>query len=252
MRQFLLPRWYAGEPRITLAGKDAHYLTRVLRMRPGDGCAAMDSRGGRWQAVLAGVDGGACTLELSAAPGGEPAGDAVEITLLQCLPKGRKIDLIVRQATEAGVARIVPLFSKNTVVRPGQEDARRGRLERVAREALQQSGAARAPLIEEPQPLAALAAPGRDWGTALLFHEQPVAAASLHRLLDGGPPAVSLVIGPEGGLDDAEVQMLVDAGFHLVHLGGNVLRVETAALYAVGAVRTILQERDEWTAVRQK
>jgi 16S rRNA (uracil1498-N3)-methyltransferase len=253
LRQFLLPRWYAGEPRITLEGDDFHHLARVLRMREGEDCPAVDARGKRYRMLLVRMGKTGCEAELApqeAADASPPA--AVEITLLQCLPKGRKIDLIVRQATEAGVARVIPLFSENSVVRPGQEEARRQRLQRIAREALQQSGSARMPEIEEPRSLASIAAGGAEWGTALLFHEQPLTTTSLHRLLAAGPRAVSMIIGPEGGLSGGEVQLLRAAGFTPVHLGGNVLRVETAALYAIGAVKTILQEKDEWIPAQEK
>jgi 16S rRNA (uracil1498-N3)-methyltransferase len=254
MRQFLLPRWYAGEPRITLAGEDFHYLARVLRMREGEDCPAVDSRGRRYRMLLVRRGRSEAEAEITAEDSADaPLPAAPEITLLQCLPKGRKIDLIVRQATEAGVVRIIPLFSENSVVRPGQDDARRIRLQRIAREALQQSGNARLPEIEEPRSLVSITEEGADWGTALLFHEQPLSSStSLHRLLAERPRAVSMIIGPEGGLSSGEVELLRAAGFHLVHLGGNVLRVETAALYAIGAVKTILQERDEWTSAQGK
>jgi 16S rRNA (uracil1498-N3)-methyltransferase len=99
-------------------------------------------------------------------------------------------------------------------------------------------------VIEEPRELASLA--GGTWGTALLFHEQDVPSRSLHDALAGRPAEVSVLIGPEGGLDGEEVALLTAAGFLLVHLDTGVLRVETAATYALGAVMTILQERNEW------
>ena len=250
MRQFLLPPWYAGEPRIKLTGEEFHYLARVLRMREGQECPAVDTRGARYRMRLVRVGRSECEAEIAAEDTASLPSAAVELTLLQCLPKGRKIDLIVRQATEAGVARIIPLFSENSVVRPGQDDARRQRLQRIAREALQQSGNARLPEIGEPRSLASIADGGTDWATALLFHEQPVLTSSLHRLLAARPRAGSMIIGPEGGLSGREVELLCAAGFQFVHLGVNVLRVETAALYAIGAVKTILQERDEWTPVQ--
>jgi 16S rRNA (uracil1498-N3)-methyltransferase len=252
MRQFLLPRWYAGEPRISLAGEDFRYLARVLRMREGEECPAVDAHGARYLMRLVRLGRSGCDMEIMPRAAETPPAAELSITLLQCLPKGRKIDLIVRQATEAGVARIIPLFSENSAVRPGQDDARRARLRRIAREALQQSGNARLPEIEEPRKLASIAAAGEDWGTALLFHEQPLSTMSLHQLLAGGPRVLSMIIGPEGGLSGGEVRLLTEAGFQLVHLGGNVLRVETAALYALGAVKTILQERDAWTPVQDK
>jgi 16S rRNA (uracil1498-N3)-methyltransferase len=252
MRQFLLPRWYAGEQRISLAGEDFRYLARVLRMQEGEECPAVDAHGARYLMRLVHLGRSGCDVEIVPGAAQSPAEGELSITLLQCLPKGRKIDLIVRQATEAGVVRIIPLFSENSVVRPGSDEARLQRLRRIAREALQQSGSGRLPEIEEPRKLASIAGGGEEWGTALLFHEQPLATTSLHRLLAGRPRAVSIIIGPEGGLSGGEVQLLAGAGFQLVHLGGNVLRVETAALYALGAVKTIIQERDEWTPVQDK
>ena len=73
---------------------------------------------------------------------------------------------------------------------------------------------------------------------------------SLHGLLAGRPAAVSLLVGPEGGLTDAEVEQAQAAGFRPVHFATGVLRVETAATFALGAVMTILQERDEWKSVQ--
>ena len=252
MKQFLLPRWYAGEQHVSLTGEDFHYLARVLRMREGDECPAVDARGGRYIMRLARLGRAGCDCELTPRAGGQSPSPGFELTLIQCLPKGRKIDLIVRQATEAGVARIVPLYSENSLVRPGQDDARLSRLRRIAREALQQSGSARLPEIEEPRKLASIVEGGADWGTALLFHEQPVAATPLHQLLAGSPRAVSILIGPEGGLSGREVELLVAAGFTPVHFEGNILRVETAALYAIGAVQTILQERKAWKLAQEK
>ena len=179
---------------------------------------------------------------------GGPRPRDVRLTLLQCLPKGRKIDLIVRQATESGVARIVLLVSEHVVARPGENDGRVARLRKVAREALQESGTELLPEIEGPRPFASIE--GATWGMPLLFHEKPVKGESLHALLADGPREVSLLVGPEGGLSDAEVALALASGFRPVHFATGVLRVETAATYALGAVQTILQERDSWRPVQ--
>ncbi len=253
MRQFLLPSSYSGEPSITLSGRDYRYLARVLRLREGATLTAVDARGARYVMRIASVGRSECRVELSPEPGSPPAdtGPEVPITLLQCLPKGRKIDQIIRQATEAGVSRIIPLFSERSLVRSAEEDNRQARLERIAREALQQSGSGRPPLVEAPRTLASLAEEPGSWGTALFFHEERLAGATLHELLAQPARSVSVLIGPEGGLSPAEVDLLTAAGFRPAHLGGTVLRVETAALYAVAAVRTILQERDSWRATQK-
>jgi 16S rRNA (uracil1498-N3)-methyltransferase len=264
VKQFVLPPSFAGPGRLALGAADARYLTRVRRLREGDVLPAVDAAGGRWVLTVARVARGACEVDVApahaplapaaaASPGGlpgEPPNGGRMVTLLQCLPKGRKIDLIVRQATEAGVARIIPLVSARTVVRADESDGRTARLRRVAREAVQQSGAPRVPAVEEPRALASLA--GEDWGTALLLHESAGAGTgSLHGALADAGRRVSVLVGPEGGLSDAEVALLAAAGFRAVRLQAAVLRVETAAIFALGAVMTVLRERDEWQPVRQ-
>ena len=254
MKQFLLPASYNGEPRLTLEGRDFHYIARVLRLQAGDELAAMDTRANHYRLRLLRVGARDCTVELlPQQPSVEPAQGGVRVTLLQCLPKGRKIDLIVRQATEAGVRRIVTLVSDHCVVRAGDDDdGRAARLTRIAREAVQQSGAARVPLIEGPRQLASVARPGESWGTALFFHEKRMDARPLHLLLAGAAQDVTVLIGPEGGLSDPEVAILRGAGFMPAWLGSTVLRVETAAVYALGAVTTILQEKDAWKVVEHR
>ena len=252
MKQFLLPPSFNGESRLTLAARDFHYIARVLRLREGDTLSAVDARANHYRLRLVTVGAKDCVVELTPQAPAEPAGDRIRLTLLQCLPKGRKIDLIVRQATEAGVRRIVTLLSDHCVVRAGDDDARTVRLARIAREAVQQSGAERVPLIEGPWPLASVARAGGRWGTALFFHEQRLDSAPLHRLLAGVAGEVTLLIGPEGGLSGPEVAALREAGFKPAWLGSTVLRVETAAVYALGAVITILQEKDEWRASERR
>lgn len=102
MKQFLLPRRYSGETRMTLSGGDFRYLARVLRKKEGDAIPAVDAHGSR--CVMRIVQVGSAQCEVDPAPEAAFSSPApgFSITLLQCLPKGRKIDLIVRQTTEAG------------------------------------------------------------------------------------------------------------------------------------------------------
>ena len=187
MKQFLLPGRYAGEERFTLTGGDFRHLIMVLRLARGEHLPARDARGLSYDMRILRVGARECSVQLERRPENAeadpraPVRQAARIILLQCLPKGRKIDLIVRQATEAGVARIVPLESERSLVRPGDQDARGERLRRIAREAVQQSGTPSIPVIDEPRSIASLVDAGEDWGTALVFHEQPVAGSRCTR-----------------------------------------------------------------------
>ncbi|HRZ89225.1 MAG TPA: RsmE family RNA methyltransferase, partial [Spirochaetia bacterium] len=162
-------------------------------------------------------------------------------------------DLVVRQAAEAGVARIIPVESSRSVARISDEGgaaAKRARWERIVREALQQSGSSLRTEVDSPRPFQELpgilgkAAPGR---IGLYFHEAPLEGAALHRYLSGEPEEIVACVGPEGGFSMDEVRFLDGLGFRPAHLGPTVLRTETAALYAVAAIQVILRERSSWT-----
>jgi 16S rRNA (uracil1498-N3)-methyltransferase len=118
------------------------------------------------------------------------------------------------------------------------------RWERVAREAVQQSGALAPVVIDAPAELSAVY-PAKD-ALSLVLHEQPIAHDTLHDYLVRVPSLVELVVGPEGGLSGEEVTMLLSRGFKPLYLGPRVLRTETAAIFALGAVQMTIQEHDAW------
>ena len=162
------------------------------------------------------------------------------------------MDLIVRQATEAGVTALLPLISARSLSR-GEEGgaARLARWERIRREALQQSGSRSVTSLREPLELAELPACLASLGLSeadprILLHETPLAQSSMHEYLTGTLESVALCVGPEGGFAQDEVDFLIAAGFRPLRLAGAVLRAETAALYAVAAARIILSERSSW------
>lgn len=259
MRQFLLPASYRGATVLRITGKEFHYLCRVRRVREGEELHGIDRIGGTYDLTVLGVGPGSCTLRVTPAGSGpEPGGTGTNgraktsgpfITLCQCLPKGRKLDQIVRQVTEAGISRIIPVGSAHAVTRIESEtDAMKKleRWERVAREALQQSGATRLPAILAPvalRELPGLLEPGE---LGLFFHQERISGTSLHRHLAERPDRITYVVGPEGGLSNDETGLLTDHGFKPVFLGENVLRTETAALYALAAIKLLVLEIESW------
>jgi 16S rRNA (uracil1498-N3)-methyltransferase len=191
-------------------------------------------------------------LEQAAAVAGE---QPQSIHLIQCLPKGTKMDLIVRQATEAGVQKLIPAYSRYSQVRLGGlgdgQDAEKklDRWRRIARQAVQQSGAAGPPEIEPPRELESLIR-GLDevhsGEVRLFFHQERAGSDTLHRCLSKSVKIITLVVGPEGGLSPQEVDLLRRKSFVPITLGHTVLRTETAALYAIAAVQIVMHERNAW------
>lgn len=264
MRQLILPEDWEGGSTCLIEGGRAHYVSRVLRIVKGDSFQGRDSRGGLWTCSV--LESSPGRLLLSVEPpidgpaewveGAVSAPSLTRIFLAQGLPKGMKMDLVVRQATEAGVSAVIPLLSERAIPRgsPKGEEGRGPRLarwERIVREARQQSGSGLRTEILEPLCLeelpAALAARGvMPSDPRILLHEAPLAQSSMHGYLTGTPEAVVLCVGPEGGFAADEVDALLSQGFRPLRLAGPVLRAETAALYAVAAAQIILSERSSW------
>jgi 16S rRNA (uracil1498-N3)-methyltransferase len=154
----------------------------------------------------------------------------LDLTLVQGIPKGDKLDVIIRMATELGVTRVVPVISARSIARPepGRESQRIKRWQRVAKEAAKQSGRTVIPDVERPVTLPEwLAAAPRPPGLLLCLWEDADTPAATG--LPAGPLLQAiLVVGPEGGLTDEEALDLRSAGAILVGLGPRILRTETA------------------------
>lgn len=247
MKQLVLPAGSREGGQVRLSGPEHHYLARVRRIAEGERLTALD---GTHRLILEVTAVGPDHTQLRVVDAGEAQPQGPRIVLFPFLLKARKLDDVVRQACEAGVSAIVPVEGDHCVARTdGEADGAKKaqRWNTIAREAAQQSGNPR--VCEVHPPIASRDIPGwwADAGPLLVFHQTPLDKGGLHRYLFSRPPAVGLVIGPEGGLSAAEVDHLRSRGGLPVWLGPFVLRAETASVYALAAVNTILQETPEWT-----
>jgi len=207
---------------------------RVLRLREGDRVILFDGRGSEAGAILTtlGEDSARCEAEppRTVAHAGPP------IVLCQCLPKGGKLEDIVRACTELGVTAVHLVASERSVPRLDADriGKRLDRLERVAVEASRQSGRTDVPDILAPAPLDAVLA--RAPGDAARIAFAPEQAVSLSDAIAPDARSAWVLIGPEGGLSPDELESARAQGFQAVALGATILRVETAAPVAVALV----------------
>ena len=216
-------------------------MRKVLRLRPGARVLLWDGAGTEHEALIRAYDGGvaAMTVVRSYRPERE---SSLAVTLAQAVSKGDKMDWIVEKSTELGVACVAPFFSWHTVPRfAGDKGARRReRWEKIAAAAARQSGRTRVPEIREPDGFDAVLT--RDWqcDARLLFWEGPSGRglSSLRGEL-GSLQSVLVMVGPEGGFSEEEVERAAARGFHTVGLGRRILRTETAAVAAVCAVQLL-------------
>ncbi len=236
MNRLLVPGAAPGA--LTVSGPRFHYLARVLRLDAGDALEVFDGAGQAFDATLLRVDEASAQLSLGPA---RAAPSERAITVVQGLPKGDKLELVVQKGTELGVAAFAPAACARSVVKLDERAAatRVTRWRTIAEEAARQCGRADVPRVAAPAPLAAAVAALAP-GTAVLVLDEAERAVTLSQAVAtlGEPRApVALVIGPEGGLERAEVDALVARGAIPVTLGRLVLRTETAALAAVAVLR---------------
>jgi 16S rRNA (uracil1498-N3)-methyltransferase len=210
-------------------------LVKVLRLQAGAEVSVFDGCGTEIDGRI--VRASAAGVELALGQRHHLPLPTVTITLLQSVSRSDRMDVIVQKTTELGVARIVPLLSARSAAKPPPSKSRRWRT--IAQEAARQSGRADVPDVADVVSLdAALAGAAAAGGTRLVLWEEE-RALPLRQALASIPPApVTLLIGPEGGLAEAEVERARVHGFCSVGLGLRILRVETAALVAVALTQS--------------
>lgn len=230
----------AAEYTAVLTGKDFHYLAHVRRLGPGDSVLASTADGCRFAMTVR----ERCRDRLSVAlrplaDEGREAPLLPALTLAQAVVKPAAMDLIVRQATEMGVAGIVPVVTDRSVP-AAHAHPRQPRWERIARNASQQSGRRPLTAIETPRRLPEMLHAVPAAAVKLVF--QPPAPGdvevALPQTLDPAVPAW-LLLGPEGGFSPTELDRIGAAGFRRCALGATVLRAETAVVAAIMAVRLL-------------
>lgn len=244
MKQLVVPPGTRSGAVVELRGREHHYLARVRRVVAGERLAGLDG-GAKLVLEVTHVDDDHTLLRVVEDLAPPPAGP--RIVLFPFLLKARKLDDVIRQACEAGVSAIVPVVGDHCVAKLDDDGPKKvQRWATIAKEAAQQSGNPRVCEIGTPVESRRLAQ-GWDEGPLLFFHQTPLDTGSLHGYLSSRPKTVGLIVGPEGGLSEAEIEVFRSLGALPVWLGPFVLRAETASVYAVAAVNTILQENSEWT-----
>lgn len=223
-RLFIDPRQVAAD-RIELDRDQAHRLGRVLRLGRGDRVYLLDGSGRRSLATIESIDrtGGAARLADWEPFDTEPG---CRVTLYQALIKADRFEWALQKGTEVGVATFVPLLTDRCVV-PAPSQERLDRWRAIVREAAEQSGRSRLPELTEPKTLGEIEGPSRPL-IVLWEAERNRRLRDVLAQLAAGLKEIGLVIGPVGGLTEAEVGRLASAGADVAGLGPRLLRAETA------------------------
>ena len=220
-----------------IEGGDARHIAGALRMTPGETLTLCDGAGTDYACTITAVERETVTLTVDAATP-TTAEPTLAVTLYMGLPKGDKMELIIQKCVELGVTAIVPVATSRCIVKLDGKDAakKQARWQKIAHEAAGQSGRGILPVVEAPITWKQALARFEKENTLLCYEGggQPIG-----KLVSPADTAVSLVVGPEGGFDLAEVEAVTAVGGRIATLGPRILRCETAPMAALA----VLMER---------
>lgn len=215
----------------------AYHVARVLRLRAGASVTAFDGSGSDYRCEVLEVRGDEVRVRVGARTAGLPE-SPLRITLVQAVSRSERMDWTLQKATELGVRTIVPVLSARSVVRLDERQAERKlrHWQAIVAAACEQCGRSVVPEVRAPRELARHLDSAAREGQRLVL--SPSGPSSLAGLASVGT-RVELLIGPEGGLEDAELDRAVGAGFTPVRLGPRVLRTETAGMVALAVLQAL-------------
>jgi 16S rRNA (uracil1498-N3)-methyltransferase len=237
-RCFFIGRVEPGQDCVLLDERASHHTETVLRLKTGDCVELRDGCGNAWQGEIAQTGGGAVRVRLGTQCALEVE-SRLELTLAIALGKQDRMDVVVRQATELGVTRLVAFRAERSQygLSGEQTERRLFRWIKIAQGALCQCGRTRLPELIYLPGVQELVARSELWqegpgGLLKVVAREEERRQSLMELLGRLPHCrqILAVVGPEGGWTREEEARFFSAGFHPVHLGPRILRLETAAV----------------------
>ena len=222
--------------RILLTGDNAAHA-RVLRLRVGEEVLACDGQGN--ECVCAVTCNSADGVQLSVCQRRKSGTEAaVRVSIYMAFPKGDKLEHVIQKATELGACEIVAFPSARCVSKPDEKSLKKKleRWQKIAASAAEQSGRGMVPQVRVLPSFSVALQQAAKAELGIMFYENEHATTLRMALESGEYKTVSLLSGPEGGLEPKEVEMAKDAGLRICTLGSRILRCETAPLCGLSAV----------------
>ncbi|MCM8804186.1 MAG: 16S rRNA (uracil(1498)-N(3))-methyltransferase [Candidatus Omnitrophica bacterium] len=224
--------------RFYIKGETFHYLKNVLRMKEGDVFIGFDGSGKEYKInienikrteILAGI------LEEKEVYNPELP---FNIQLFQCIPKGEKFDFIIRETTQLGVKKIVPVISKRVIVKISEDkiENKIKRWKKIAEESSKVSGRVFVPEISKPLRFEDCIKEKKDFGILFWEGEREMNIKKIIKYLNREKiynKKINVFIGPEGGFDEKEIELAKESGYFTTSLGKRILKVETASIISI-------------------
>lgn len=238
MPKFFIKKEDIKENIVVITGQDATHIAKVLRTEVGEALTLCDGCGTDFFAEVTSISKEAVSLKIKETLPctAEPE---ILVTLFQGIPKQGKMDYIIEKCTELGISRIVPVSTKRSVVKIDDKKSESKKLERwrkIAAESVKQCGRGAIPEITEVMNFSEAIDFSKSLDLTIAAYECERETSIKSALTGKSPKSVGIFIGPEGGLDDTEVQKLKYANIETVTLGTRILRTETAGHTVLTAI----------------
>jgi len=243
--RFYVPNKCIKENHIFVNGDEAHHILNVMRLKKGDEIVAFDGTEKEYTGIIEKTEGSSVVIKIKETRENHNLKN-YKVTLAQAIPKRDKMDYIIQKSTELGVDTIIPMITKRTIVKvkPDKISGKISRWETIAKEAAKQCGRTTIPVIDSPKHFKALLKSAGSYDLVLAFSVAHLKKRHLKDILHSfNGKKILILIGPEGGFDNTELEMARDARVDFASLGRNVLRCDTAAISAIAIVNYTLDDR---------
>ena len=246
MHHFFADPSQVAEDTVTITGPDVNHMKNVLRMKPGEALLVSDGTGNDYQCEIERLAADRAVVRICQAFCSQMELPS-RIWLFQGLPKADKLEFIIQKAVELGAEAVVPVATKNAVVRLDEKKAqsKRKRWQSIAESAAKQSKRSRIPSVETVMSLKEAFGFIKEQGfdLCLIPYEQAQGMETMKEALAqvSSGQSIAVFIGPEGGFDESEIKLALEHGVRPVSLGKRILRTETAGLAILSALMMKLE-----------
>lgn len=246
MHHFFADPSQVAEDTVTITGPDVNHMKNVLRMKPGEALLVSDGTGNDYQCEIERLEADRAVVRICQAFCSQMELPS-RIWLFQGLPKADKLEFIIQKAVELGAEAVVPVATKNAVVRLDEKKAqsKRKRWQSIAESAAKQSKRSRIPSVETVMSLKEAFGFIKEQGfdLCLIPYEQAQGMETMKEALAqvSSGQSIAVFIGPEGGFDESEIKLALEHGVRPVSLGKRILRTETAGLVILSALMMKLE-----------
>lgn len=225
---------FEPDSKVTLDEEQSRHIAKSLRMRVGDMLTLTSGNGNDYGCIIDSIDSNLVTLSVCYKQANNSEA-SVKVTLYQGVPKASKLEDVIQKCTELGITAVCPTLTRRSISRPDEKQANKKnqRYQKIALEAAQQSGRG---IIPEIMPMTTLenAIKNDDSELKILFYEG--GGESLKTMITPDVKSVSIYIGPEGGFEENEVELIKKNGGKIASLGPRILRTQTAPVAALTAI----------------